>query len=295
MRKKVLVTGSSGQLGSALIHRLQNDYEIAGTDLKKPEFPSKNSFYCSDLTSGEDVGKLFQAVQPDVIVHAAAMTNVDGCEREPFLAESVNVGTLRNILTCARPSAAVVLISTDYVFSGNNGPYSEDDRPDPASVYGRTKLMAETLLTQSDRRFCILRPNVLYGGDLNSPVSFVGWVYRSLQSGSQIRVVTDQVSNPTFLPDFCEVIAFVIENNVQGLYHFGSSNALSRFEFALQVALVFGLDDQLMSPILTSELNQDAPRPANSTMETGKIKRDLKVNTCTTLDSLNRIKQNWKS
>ena len=203
------------------------------------------------------------------------MTNVDGCETNPKMAEAINVGGVKNL--CKIFEGHFIQISTDYVFDGTDGPYAEEDETNPISVYGQTKLAADKWLTNNHPKATIFRANVVYGYTKRTKASFVKWVVDSLLDGKPIRVVDDQWNNPTWTESIATVIKVLIEKEALGLYHYGDKEYMNRYEFAHLIAKVFDLDASLISPISTADLKQPAPRPLKSGLKTEKIESALGI------------------
>ncbi|MBC8214053.1 MAG: dTDP-4-dehydrorhamnose reductase [Candidatus Marinimicrobia bacterium] len=292
MLRKILITGSSGQLGKSLISELGSDFELLPTDSHPlPITVSGLPIIEMDITNFDQVKQIVTTFAPDIIINSAAYTNVDGSEIDKNAARNVNVEGLENLIKTSSTNAYFVQISTDYVFDGENGPYDENAPTFPISYYGKTKLEAENVMRGSRRRNLILRPNVLYSSSIDDTASFFSWVFTQLSDKQEINVVTDQTSNPTWIPKFAETIHHCVANDVEGIYHYGSENYLSRFDFAIQIAEVFGLDISLIKPITTNELNQTAHRPKHSGMNPGKIQKELCISIYSTEFCLTEIKK----
>jgi dTDP-4-dehydrorhamnose reductase len=222
-----------------------------------------------DITDAVAVGKVFSAVKPDVVVHCAAMTNVDSCETQKDVAWDVNVDGTKNIVrACGKHDAALVYISTDYVFDGRKGNYVETDVPNPPNHYARTKLAGE-MLTSTLERHMILRSSVMFSSGGNN---FVSWVRGSLLKGTA-RVVTDQVNTPTLATEMAEAVLRLVELKANGMYHTAGAERISRYGFAKAIAKVFGLDASRISAAKTSDLDQKAVRPADSSLKIAKVKK----------------------
>ncbi len=229
-----------------------------------------------DLTKREEVKDLVYDFYPDIIINAAAYTNVDLSETEREQAWKTNVKGVEYIAEVSRViDSHIIHISTDYIFNGKKGPYSEKDKPSPLGYYARTKLASENVLRISGTFYTILRTNVLYGIAHNSRPDFVRWVVNSIRSGKHIKIVTDQVNNPTFIDDMVQAISKVIEYKKFGIYNIGGKEFLSRYEFTMKIADFFKLDKSMITPILTSELNQAAPRPLRSGLLILKAQTEL--------------------
>ena len=231
-----------------------------------------------DLTRRQEVRKVVDEFEPDVIVHTAAVTDVDLCEKERGLAWQVNVGTVENLSYAAKLTGAKIIhLSTDYVFDGKSGPYNELDRPNPISYYGRTKLASENLLLTSGVQNAIIRTMVLYGLGLNVKSNFALWLYNNLKDGKPLRVVDDQFGNPTLADDLAYAILKIIELERTGVYHIAGSDMISRYDFALALARVFNFNKKLITPVKSSAFIQPAPRPLKSGLIILKAQTELDV------------------
>ena len=278
--KRVLVIGSNGLLGQKMAELLfrGSPHAITLSSIEaEPAVVYQSAEYIPlDITSRKDVRRVIGAVEPDVIVNCAAMTNVDACEQEKELAWRINVGGVEHLVDAAkRANSYLVHLSTDYIFDGRGGPYNEDDRPSPISYYGKTKLASENVLRASGLPYCIGRTMVLYGFAPHVRPNFVLWLIQNLERNMPVRVVDDQRGNPTFVDDLAYGLLRAIELERTGVYNLAGREIVSRYEFACTVATVFGLDASLISPVKTSEFAQPAPRPLNSGLITLKAEVEL--------------------
>jgi dTDP-4-dehydrorhamnose reductase len=277
---RVLITGCHGLLGQKVLKVFlkSTSAEILATAKEPKTFLDLKGFDYTmlDITNRSDVKNLVVYFNPDVIVNTAAYTNVDGCELNRELAWRVNVEGVRNLVHSARRvDAKLIHISTDYIFDGKNGPYDENAIPNPINYYGRTKLASENEIKIGGIRFAILRTNVLYGVGKNVKSNFALWLYNKLSSGEKIKVVTDQIGNPTYVDDLAFAILKVVEFDKEGIYNVGGKDFVSRYDFALKLAEIFSFDHELIIPVKTSELNQVAPRPLKSGLITLKAEVEL--------------------
>ena len=215
------------------------------------------------------------------------MTNVDACELNPKLAGEINVAGLEHI--CDSFKGKIIHLSTDYVFDGTSGPYKEDDPLNPISIYGKTKLASEHILLEKDIKNLVIRGNVLYDYSPHASASFLNWVVSSLKGNQEIKVVEDQFNNPTWTRSMSDIIELSIENDLEGIIHWGDSEHISRFEFAKLIAKKFSLNESLIKPVLTSELNQPASRPLQSGLSTEKLVNMLDIIPPSIDDCLNEI------
>ena len=288
--RKILITGAFGQLGLEMLQVLGNQYDLLATGRVIPKDLSNEPFTAvMDIAYPTQVKEVVNSYQPDVILNLAAMTDVDGCELHPNQARCINRDGVQYILE--NFSRYFVQISTDYIFDGQAGPYSETDIPHPINQYGLTKLSAEELLQNSPNRVLIIRTNVLYGYTKRTRASFVKWVVDSLKQGMSIPVVDDQWNNPTWTRALAKTVQFLLANEVEGVYHYGGAELLNRFQFAQSIAAVFQLDSQLIRPVKTETLNQPALRPLRSGLKTEKIEAEWQRIPLSVDEGLNQIKK----
>lgn len=280
MNKRILITGATGQLGRSVVEELQPYFNILSTARKIPvETLTACPVVEMDISNKSIVQQVVSKHEPDVLIHLAAMTNVDGCEREKEKAWDINVkGTEHLLQAISGSETRIIFISTDYVFDGEYGPYGVDAKPSPINYYGKSKLAAENAIRGGRNAWVILRTNVLYGAG-GSPASFVRWVTESLKIGNEIRVVDDQYGNPTWTGSLAESIKLLIVLNSEGLFHYGGADFISRHQFALIIAETYNLDQSLIKKISTEELGQLAKRPLQSGLTTNKIEETVGIRT----------------
>lgn len=263
IKKRILVTGANGLLGQRIIafYKNKSNVELLGCSIEENPFFNNVSYVQCDLAVRDEVKKIIFDFFPDVIVNAASFTNVDLSEKERETAWKINVKGVEHIAeACRSIDCKVIHISTDYIFNGSNGPYDEAAKPDPIGYYGRTKLASENVLKIGGVIYAVLRTNVLYG-IANSRPDFVRWVIENLSAQKPIRIVTDQLSNPTFVEDLVQAISKVIELKKYDLFNIAGKDYTNRYDFALKIAEVFNLNKNLITPITTDQLKQAAKRP----------------------------------
>ena len=285
---RVLITGSFGQLGFALYDALsKNDqYEILRTGRS---IPYGQEGIALDIQNQVYLKEVVYSTRPDIIINLAAMTNVDACERNPELAGEINVAGLQHI--CDSFSGKIIHLSTDYVFNGKCGPYTEEDQVCPISTYGKTKLASERILLDNDVNNLVIRGNVLYDNSPHTKASFLNWVISSLKGNQEINVVEDQINNPTWTRSMADIIELSITNDLSGIIHWGDADHINRYDFAIKIAEKFSLDASLIKPILTEDLKQTAPRPLQSGLVTTKLVKILDVVPPSINDCLDEIKK----
>lgn len=279
--KRILITGSNGLLGQKTVELFsRTSYPLLLVSIEeKSVFDNELFPYRQlDLTKRQDVRKVLDEFEPEVIINTAAVTDVDLCEKERALAWKVNVGSVENLAYAAKlVGSKIIQISTDYVFDGSHGPYSEVDRPNPISYYGRTKLASENLLLTSSVTSAILRTMVLYGTGISVKPNFAIWLFENLIQSKPIRVVDDQIGNPTLVDDLSLAILKIIELDRSGIYHVAGKDLVSRYDFARSMAELFGFDKKLITPVKSSAFNQPAPRPLKSGFITLKAETELNI------------------
>lgn len=286
MPKKVLITGSSGQLGRSVFNQLNSKYDLIQTDIVNPN--NIKNFDFLDISNKDQIKTIILKYNPDIFVNLAAYTDVDGCELNPQKAETFNTKSIEFIL--GNFGRKFIQISTDYVFDGKSGPYSEEDKTNPINVYGNTKLKAEKIIQIQSSNWCILRTNVLFDYYKGTEASFIKWVIDSLRNNKKINIVNDQWNNPTWTKHLSEIIDNIIKNDIRGLYHYGGEDYLNRYDFALMIAEIFNLEKDLISPISTKSLNQPANRPLIGGLKTKRIEEKLNIKCHKLIDTLNQIK-----
>jgi dTDP-4-dehydrorhamnose reductase len=285
---KILVTGAAGLLGNKIVKLHSEDYTIIGAYNKnKPDF--KNSVQLDILKKRQF--SIIEKIKPDIIIHTAGITNVDYCEDHREDAWKINVEGTKNIIDISKKiGSKIIFISTDYIFDGKNGPYQEEDEPNPINWYGKTKLEAEKLVESSNLEYIITRTTVLYGLD-KYKLNFVTWIINELKNGRKIRVVTDQYGTPTLADNMAEILLQLILKDKQGIYNVVGSDLINRYQFALEIEKFFNLTEGLIIPIKTDELNQKAPRPKKGGLKVNKIKSELNINPLGIKDGLLIIKK----
>lgn len=262
--RRILITGANGLLGQQLVRTFKPQHEVIATG-NEEKFVLRNGDYHYeqlDITDADRCKTILSEQNPDIIVNAASFTDVDGCEVEKELCWNVNVKGMENLARAARRDMTLLVhISTDYIFDGENGPYSEEDRPNPLGYYGKAKLASENACRVAGVPFAIIRTSVLYGLGIQVKPNFFLWLYNSLKQGKTVNIVTDQYNTPTLVDDLATGIKRLVEKSAYGLYHLSGSEYVSRYEFALTLAEVFGFDRALIRPIGTDQLRQKAQRP----------------------------------
>jgi len=276
---KILVTGASGLLGHKLVKELLlRDYEvyaiynrhevgITHRNLRKTRLDIVNNVALEDL---------ILKVKPEVIIHAAAYTDVDGCEVDKSYAWKINVEATRSIVRAARViKSFLIYVSTDYVFDGEKGMYKEDDVPNPINYYGLTKLIGEEIVKSSDLLYTIVRPSAIYGVGLGK-LNFALFVANKLSNGETVKALVDQYVSPTLNTFLAQAITEIVELRPMGILHIAGER-MNRYEFAVKIAEVMGLPKELVNEGKMNEMKWRAKRPKDSSLNIEKARQLLKT------------------
>jgi dTDP-4-dehydrorhamnose reductase len=289
---KLLITGASGLYGSKLAELASaRSYEVySGYSRDQPVYGISLQF---DVSDKNRVEKAIKKINPEVVVHAAALTNVDNCEMNKELAWKINVEGTRNIAEAAKKSYAfLIYVSTDYVFNGETGQYKETDKPDPINYYGFTKLKAEELVKNLIDKYCIARTSVIYGSTpAIGKVNFALWILDKLKKNERAKVVTDQWNSPTLNTNMAEMTLEIIERKLTGIFHLSGETRISRYDFAKQIAEKFNLDSSLITPTTRAEFSWAAKRPKDSSLDTAKAQQTLQKHPLKINQALEKMKQ----
>ncbi len=277
---RVLVTGSNGLLGSKLLAAMRARPDLTPLGASRDPSPAASladvPYYRLDIIDNASVTRVFDEARPDVVIHAAAMTDVDGCERNPDEAWVVNVeGTRHVVEACNRFGARIVHLSSEYVFDGRAGPYAETDPPNPLSVYGRSKLASEEAVAGARVGWAVARTTVVFGYSPSARRNFVLWLLDRLADREPVRIVADQVGSPTLADSLAEMVLALATRAGHGIYHTVGASRLSRYDFSRLVAEVFGHDPDLVQPIDTPSLKQPAPRPLRAGLSVDRFRREF--------------------
>ena len=272
----ILVTGASGLLGANFVSvARQHDRHLVALTHRHSLPGSDVQSVTVDLTDQQEVKKLIHDLRPRWIVHCAALTNVDLCEEQPEIATLVNTTTSRNLAREAKMvGAGFVYISTDSVFDGEKGQYSEDDRPNPLNVYGRSKLTGEVAVTEELEESLVIRTNI-YGWNVQKKLSLAEWMLTKLEAGEPLPGFEDVVFSPILVNDLSEILITMMDRRLRGVYHVAGSESCSKYQFALALADVFGLDGGVIQRTSIADAGLKAPRPLKTSLSTTKASEAL--------------------
>lgn len=270
-----LITGCSGLLGSNICNRLL-DHDVIGLYHRHDPVIPIRRFTRVDITKENDVSRCLDEFDPDVVIHCAGMTSVDACEKDFDRAMSVNADGTLNLVKHTNKKAKFVYISTDAVFDGKEGNYSEDDTPVPINTYGKSKLNGERHVTATTDNSLVIRTN-FYGFAPEHRKGFVQWILGELVKEAPICLATDWYYSPVLVNELVDAIIELIRSDARGIFHISSTDSCSKYDFALEVAEHTGLDASLIQPITLDDLKLQAPRPQNMTLDCSKILKEYAV------------------
>jgi len=261
-KTRILITGASGFLGSHLIRGLDRDYTISGSYLRHPETLPHCDTLRLDVTDPDSVRDALSGRELHVIVHTAAVSNPDQCEKDRDAAYEINVQGTGNLAAYALEHGILfIYISTDLVFDGERGSYTETDTPRPCNYYAETKLKGENLVRSLCDRWIILRTALMYGWGTGASDSFVDWLSGNLEAGRVCGLFRDQFRSFLYAGDAGPAVRALLKKGVKNrIMHLGGPDRLSRYEFGLKFAEAFGYSRDLIRPILMADLPGNVPR-----------------------------------
>lgn len=281
MKKTILITGANGLLGQKLVELLvqESTVDLIATAKGENRLPNSAGYrYVSlDITNSGEINTVFDTYQPHVVIHTAAMTNVDTCETDQTGCELLNVTAVAYLIeACQKHDTFLCHLSTDFIFDGADGPYTEEATPNPISVYGASKLRAEKLLEASSIRWAIARTVLVFGivSDM-SRTNIILWVKKSLEEGKQINVVTDQFRTPTLAEDLAMGCWLIAQKEAQGIFNISGSDFLTPYEMAIKTANFYALPVELIQQADSSTFSQPAKRPPRTGFILNKARREL--------------------
>ncbi len=282
-RRVLLILGASGLTGFKIMQQAEKTHETHGTYNMRHSlnYPLRRL----DITKQDAVKILFEEIRPDIVVNTVALHNVDYCEshmEDAFKTNAEAVGIIANL--CNHFGSKLIHISTDYVFDGKKGHYSEDDIPNPQSTYAKSKLEGESKAAICSS-YIIIRTSVIYGWsplereDLSSssgkPINFALWALLKMKNGEILKVVDDQFTSPTLADVLADIIIRVAASEDRKLYHVSGTNCMSRYEFARRIANITGHSLERIQAIDTNSIRQLAKRPKNSCLNCNRVQEEL--------------------
>jgi dTDP-4-dehydrorhamnose reductase len=290
---KIGITGASGMLGTALVSHLSKSHKVFATSRSVGVKGKNIDWDCFDLTDVMLLNDWLESRKPDLVIHCAAIVNVDDCESDVELATKLHVETTKVIANYLDNNGRLIYISTDSVFNGEKQtPYNEDDSVSPLNVYAKTKIMGEKLTLSIDSGL-VLRVNIIgwKGGD---HTSFAEWMIKGLISSKPLNLFYDVHFSPLHVDYLALVIERVINKPVFGLYHCASSDSVSKYDFGRAMAEIFHFSDENINKVSVKSMNFKAERPKNMALDIGKISSALVYGLPTTTDSIKLMKSQYE-
>jgi dTDP-4-dehydrorhamnose reductase len=230
-----------------------------------------------DITGYQDTSRKVMEIRPDVIIHTAALTNVDYCEENREQTWKINVEGTRNLAEIAEKTGSyLIYISTDSVFDGKKGLYKEEDKPNPQNYYAKTKLEGEKVLQKYDLEYAVIRTSI-FGWNIQNKLSLAEWILEGLKNKRVLTMFKDVFFSPILVNNLAEAIVEIYQRNLQGVWHVAGVEKCSKLHFAYKIAEIFGLDDTNIKPISVDESNLKAKRANDLSLDVGKAVKKLSV------------------
>lgn len=285
-KRKILITGSNGQLGHSLNLFLKSkSFFLSNTSLNIGPYNLEGY----NLSLENKVSKLIKKYKPDFIINCAAFTNVDHCEKDKKNAYGSNVKIVKNILKCMSLECKLIHISTDYIFDGKNGSYTETSLPNPINYYGKTKLEAENCIRSSQKKYIIIRTGNLYSEYLDISSNRLCWILTNLKNKKEINAAVDMLSKPTSINALSNTIIKLLPFNQNLIVNYSGQDKLSIYDFAKLVAKTFKYDQGLINKCSWKDLKFLAKRPEDVSLKTDLISDLINCNIYETEYSLKII------
>ena len=273
MKKKILIFGGSGLVGSTFINYAKDFFDVSYTyNTNNFKIDNTKSLKIDLLSDSEKIPTLIKQHNPDVIVHMVAFPSVDFCEENRELAAELHVNVTKKIVEHAElNSSKVIFLSTDAVFQGElNKKYTEDDLTIPVNYYGVTKLDAEKVVLENSNNI-VIRTSVIYGWHAKS--RFTNWILDCLKDKKTVDPFIDQFNCPTLVDDLAKSMIKMINLDVSGLFHASGKTCINRYDFAVKLSKKFGYDENLIVPVTSKEKKQEAPRPNSTCLDSSKLEK----------------------
>ncbi len=298
----ILVTGCTGRVARAIVRVLLNETEATiimtsrGEVTLQTDVDERVIFKQLDPFDKKSIKECIHQHNITMIVNTAAVTNVDKCELDRETAWQVNVH-LVELLTqvCRIHGLKLIQLSTDYVFDGENGPYTETDVPEPINYYGKSKLAAENIIRSAGIDYIIARTNVVFSAEYTNSPDFVQWVLRNLSEKNDVRITTGQWCTPTLADNLATTIIRALTLNKSGLYHISGFDYVNRYQFAVAIANSFKYTSDRIIPVDSSELQQTALRPEKGGLINFKVESELGVRMLTIDKALKKLQNKWQN
>lgn len=289
---RLLITGGSGLLGSNLAFMAAGEgMETYAAYYSHPVKIAGSATFSLDITQASDVFQKIEEIQPDIIIHTAAITNPDVCEEDKDLACRVNVTGTGNLVQAAKITRAkFIYLSTDLVFDGCSSFYREDDTPNPLSYYARTKLEGEKIVAANSKNYCVVRTAVIYGPSIQGG-SFSEWIIQRLKEGKQVPLFVDQFRSPILVTNLARALLEICRRDITGLYHLGGADRLNRLDFGRILARKYGFPEDNLSPVAMDNFGFKAPRPKDCSFDIRLAEKTFNVRLLGAKEGIKELKE----
>ncbi|HEY62595.1 MAG TPA: SDR family oxidoreductase [Anaerolineae bacterium] len=286
---RILITGASGLLGLNLAIEAAKHHEVFGVVNNHPVKTEAFKIMKADLLKPGTIESVFDETQPDWVIHCAALTNLDACDQTPELAYRLNADLPQKLATyVGRSGARMIHVSTDAVFDGQRGDYSEEDAPNPINVYARTKFEGEQAVASVYPRAIIARVN-MFGWSMTGKRSLSEFFFYNLQKGQSVMGFTDVYFCPLLVNDLADLFLQMLSKGLSGLYHVVSNECMTKYKFGVHIARKFGLDESLIQPVLVKNSSLTAARAPRLSLRVDKLINDLGQTPPKLIPSINKL------
>jgi dTDP-4-dehydrorhamnose reductase len=294
---RVLVTGSNGLVGSRLCKLLpERGHTVIGTSRGPRRALGAFEYQSCDFTREHEIAAVTRSARPEVIINPASMTDVDACENDPEQAYAANVDAAAHLARLARASGAhLVHVSTDYVFDGERGQYSEEDTPNPKGTYAVTKFAGEQAVRSLAASWTIARTAVVFGWPQAGRPNFGSWLLTSLRDKKPVRLFEDQFVSPTLADNVAAMLAEIAERRFAGIIHTAGAEVADRVRFGIAMCEEFGFDSTLITPSKLRDAKLASPRPQNSGLRVDKANRELSVKPLAIAEALAQLHDAYRA
>ncbi|OGC22596.1 hypothetical protein A3J90_06955 [candidate division WOR-1 bacterium RIFOXYC2_FULL_37_10] len=298
MQNKVLITGGTGLLGKALIEKNDDGDEIMATYTGNyvAESHGQVKYLMLDIRDKSGYESLFNDFRPNVVIHTASIGSPDFAHNNRGITLEVNVNGVKNILSlCERYNSTLIHISSNGIYDGENAPYSEDDHAEPKNYYGQTKLQGEEVVKKTEIPFAIVRPILMYGWNHSfERQNIVTIALSKLIKNEKVFVYDDVYSNPLFSGSCANAIWKMINSNQYGIFNLAGRERVSIYELVVAVAEIFNLNKELVIPVKQGYFNELVPRPKDTSYNTAKMEKILKIKPLTLFEGLEKMRSTQK-
>ncbi len=295
MKKKIMVTGFGGFVAGSVIAHSQNDWEVHTVDrIEVPAEQGNVKYYGLDLLNRERLAQLFIEINPDAVIHTAALADIDFCENKQDIAEKINVGITKSLTgLCSKTGAKMILLSTDTVFDGKKGMYTEEDSPNPINFYAETKVKAEDSVRTLENSVVTRLSLVMGLPVMGSGNSFLAKTIKKLKLGEEVKFPANEIRTPVDVITLGKSLVELAGNDFRGTMHLAGSTRINRFDMAQQIAEKSGYSKDLIVATDSNVMEGRAPRPNDASLDNSLAKKVLKTAMRSLLEGL-ELTMNFK-